>query len=105
MSNTPRTVVVTDAFLDRASAIEQFLGRDKSRRGRVFVAALLDFVYDTVGPLPLAFPAYVLASHPQLPLRRAVFQRRYNVLYAVSATEVRFLTLFSTAQNPADIEL
>ena len=105
MSNTPRTVVVTDAFLDRASAIEQFLGRDKSRRGRVFVAALLDFVYDIVGPLPLAFPAYVLASHPQLPLRRAVFQRRYNVLYAVSETEVRFLTLFSAAQNPADIEL
>ena len=57
------------------------------------------------GLCPWAFPAYVLASHPQLPLRRAVFQRRYNVLYVVSETEVRFLTLFSTAQNPADIEL
>ena len=105
MSNPPRTVVLTEAFLDRVSAVEQFLGRDKSRRGRVFVAALLDFVYDTVGPLPLAFPAYALASHPHVPLRRAVFQRRYNVLYAISETEVRFLTLFSTAQNPADVAL
>ena len=105
MSTPVRQVVLTDAFLDRVSAVEQFLGRDQSRRGRVFVAALLDFVYDTVGPLPLSFPAYTLPSHPHIPLRRAVFQRRYNVLYAVSDAEVRFLTLFSTAQNPAAIEL
>jgi hypothetical protein len=65
--------------MDRVAAIEQYLGRDTAARGRDFVAALFDFLYDTVQPLPLAFPVYSLPRHPELVLRRAVFRRHYSV--------------------------
>ena len=74
-------------------------------RGRRFVNELFEFTYSAVGPFPLAFPAYVLANHPALPLRRAVFQRRYNRTYEVTATAVKFLAVFDTAQNAADVSL
>ena len=66
---------------------------------------LFEFFYSAVGPFPLTFPTCVLANHPALPLRRAVFQRRYNRTYEVTATAVKFLAIFDTAQNAADVSL
>lgn len=105
MSETPLTVTVTPVFMDRLFELEQYVGRENPVRGRQFVSELFEFIYRAVGPFPLAFPAYVLANHPALPLRRAVFQRRYNLVYEVTASEVKFLTVFGTAQNAADVSL
>ena len=105
MSVGPLSVVVTPVFMDRLFALEQYLGRENPVRGRRFVSELFDFVYNAVGPFPLAFPAYALANYPALALRRAVFQQRYNLVYEVTASEVKFLTVFGTAQNAADISL
>ena len=66
---------------------------------------LFEFIYSAFGPFPLAFPTFALANHPALPLRRAVFQRRYNRTYEVTATAVKFLAIFGTAQNAADVSL
>ena len=85
--------------------LEQCAGRENPARGRRFMDELFEFIYSAVGPFPLAFPAYVLANHPTLPLRRAVFQRRYNRIYEVTATAVKVLAIFGTAQNAADVSL
>lgn len=80
MSAAALTLVVTPKFMDRVADTEQYIGRSDAARGRNFVAALFDFLYDTVQPFPLAFPAYVLPQHPELPLRRAIFRRHYNIV-------------------------
>ncbi|WP_310398162.1 hypothetical protein [Hymenobacter sp.] len=105
MSELPLAVVVTPVFMDRLFGLEQYIGRENPARGRRFVDELFDFIYSAVGPYPLAFPAYVLANHPTLSLRRAVFQRRYNLIYEVTTSEVKFLTVFGTAQSAADVSL
>ncbi len=100
-----RRVVIPDQFLDRMAAIEQYLGQQDPARGREFSAELLDFLYDTIGVFPLAFPAYQLPRYPDLLLRRAVFQRYYIVLYEVSEEEVKFVALFASSQDAGRISL
>jgi len=87
------------------AAIERYLGRQDPARGREFSAELLDFLYDTVAIFPLAFPAYQLPRYPDLPLRRAVFQRYYIVLYEVTDEEIKFVALFASSQDAGRIGL
>lgn len=105
MSEPTKPVVVMPRFMDRLFEIEQYLGRDKPSRGRAFVSDLFDFLHEVIGPMPLAFPAYVLPRHPELPLRRAVFRKEYIVLYEVKDTEAVMLTIFTARSNPQRVEL
>ena len=105
MSASPPVLVVTPRFMDRVSETEHYFGRDNPAAGRAFVSALFDFLAEAVEPFPLAFPRYTLPRYPEIPLRRAIFRRRYNVVYEVTATEIRCLAFFATAQDASGVEL
>ena len=105
MSAPHRALVVQPRFMDRLFDIQQYEGRNDASRGRNFVAALFDFIYDIIGPHPLAFPAFILPRHPGLVLRRAVFRRKHILLYEVTDSETIMLTVFSANQNLAEIDL
>ena len=105
MSEGRRRIIVQPRFMDRLFVIQKYQGQQDPARGRAFVAALFDFVYDIIESQPLAFPAYTLRRYPALELRRAVFRRRYIVLYEVTATEIIMLTIFPASSNPAAVEL
>lgn len=98
-------VVVKPRFMDRLFDIQQYQGRDNEARGREFVAALFDFIYDIIGAQPLAFPVYMLPQRPDLPLRRTTFRRQHILLYEVTATEIILLTIFSASWNAANVSL
>jgi len=75
-------------FPGELAKAEQYVGRFDRRKGHAFSDAVLEFVYGILAPHPLAFPA---SSHPLLPgrpLRRAVFQRRYVLLYELRPDDV-----------------
>jgi hypothetical protein len=93
--------------MDRLFELEQYFGRASAARGRQFVSGLFDFVYTVFGPYPLASPTYQLANYPALELRRAVFQERCNLVlvYEITPSEVKFLTVFSAAHDAANVRL
>lgn len=105
MSEPALQLVVTPKFMDRLADTEQYIGQKNTARGREFVAALFDFLYDTISPFPLAFSAYTLPQYPELALRRAVFRRHYNVVYEVTPIEIRCLAFFATAQDASGLDL
>ena len=105
MSGSSLALTVTPQFMDRVAATEQYLGRDTATRGREFVAALFDFLYDTVQSFPLAFPVYSLPRYPELVLRRAVFRRYYSVVYEVTTQEIKCLAFFANAQDISQLDV
>ncbi|MDQ2772709.1 MAG: hypothetical protein M3Y54_19660 [Bacteroidota bacterium] len=105
MSETELPIIVSPVFMDRLFELEQYVGRDAQARGREFTGAVFDFLHDTLGPFPLSFPSYSLARHPELRLRRAVFRKRYNIIYEVTPEAVHCLTIFVAAQDPTTISL
>lgn len=105
MSPDGREIIVKPRFMDRLFEIQQYQGRENEARGRAFVDAVFNFIYDIIGPQPLAFPTYVLSQYPDFALRRAVFRREYIIIYEVSAAEITLLTIFPARRNLADVEL
>ena len=94
-----RTLAFGQDFLDELLKVEQYLGRFARRRGRLFTKAVVDFAYETVGPLPEAFPRYQHPLLPDAPLRRAIFRREYALLYRVTDEEVVFVYFYFTRRD------
>lgn len=100
-----RKLVFQQGFLDALHILEQWANQSNPRGGRVLVKRVVDFVSDIVAPFPLSFPAFSLSVAPPRPLRRAVLDRRYAVIYEVRETELLLVHVYSTYQNPDLLKL
>lgn len=99
MSPAGRRVEMARIFLDKLSEFEEFLGRDNAAHGRAFTAAVFAFCYDVIAPLPWAFPATQKGELVRPEVRRAVFKRRYVLLYRVTDTAVQFVDIYHTSSR------
>jgi len=92
-------------FLDELLAVERFLGRFQPSRGRDFTRAVFDFAYSVVATVPEGFPRYAHPLSPELPLRRAVFRRKYALLYRLEGAELTFLYFYPTRRDISSVAL
>ena len=81
MTRNGRTVTLGDEFVRELELAEQYAGRSVPRRGRQLVSDILDFLLETVAPLPFAYPSYPYPATPSLQLRRAIFRKHYVIIY------------------------
>ena len=95
-----RELIFQQRFLDSLLALEQWAGQQNPRAGRALVKRIVDFASDVIAPFPLAFPQYWLPTAPTRSLRRAVFDRRYSIIYEVYETELLLVYVYSTRQSP-----
>lgn len=100
-----RELIMQQCCIQALLELEQWSGPQNPRKGRALVKRLIDFACDIIAPFPLAFPAYSLPTAPDRPLRRAVLDRRYAVLYEARDTELIFVYAYSTYQQLNSLEL
>ena len=100
MTVAGRELVFQQGFLDALHELEQRAGQQNPKAGRALVRRVVDFVSDIIGPFPLSFPGYPLPQAPTRPLRRAVLDRRYAIIYEVHETQLLLVLVYSTYQNP-----
>ncbi len=98
-SASGRRVETARLFLDKLAQFEEFLGRNNPSTGRAFTAAVFAFCYDVIAPLPWAFPAAQEGELTRPEVRRAVFKRRYVLLYRVTDVAVQFVDLYHTSSR------
>ena len=103
MIRNGREVLLGEVFLQELALAEKYVGRSDARRGRRFVSELTSFLFETLAPLPYAYPAYVHPATMGQELRRAVFQRDYIVVYEVSDAAVAFVFLHHSSRLPPDL--
>ncbi|HEX8328184.1 MAG TPA: type II toxin-antitoxin system RelE/ParE family toxin [Hymenobacter sp.] len=102
MSETARTVNLTETFLDGLAAIQAYQGQAEAAKGRQLSSAIVDFACDVIGAFPHAYPRHHIPQHPDRDYRRAVFRRDYVLIYRVTENEVTFLLIYGARQNPPD---
>ncbi len=103
MNPVARRVLFKASFLDDLAKFEKFIGRNTPAQGRLFSSRVLDFCYDVVAPFPLAYPAFRQAEIADQSVRRALFRRDYAVLYRVGDDFIKFVALYHTGQNTANM--
>ena len=105
MSEPTREVNLVPDFLDGLFEIQQFAGRASAGAGRRVVQAILDFAYDIIALSPRAFPVYPTTRHSEREYRRAVFRKKFVLIYRIADQELTFLVVHSTRQDSSNLQL
>ena len=103
MIRSGRAVTLSDKFVGELALAEKYVGRLSAGRGRKFVSDVFVFLFETLAPLPLAFPAYAYPTAPDVTLRRAVFRKKYVIIYEVTEFEVSFVYFHHTSRSTPDL--
>lgn len=96
---TARKLTLVEDFYAGLLEIQQFADAHGGK-GRQVVNELMEFAYSTIAPQPRAFPVYTVSQHPEREYRRAVFRKKYVLIYRITDAELTFLVVHSTRQNP-----
>jgi len=72
-------------------------------RGRTFASAILDYTLEKIAPNPFIFAKFTHPKYAALPLHRAVFQKKYVILYLAEDQHLTFLDVYHTSRNPDSI--
>lgn len=66
---------------------------------------MFDFVINVIESNPFAFPEHPRFQTPAQEFRRAVFQKKYILVYQMTKEHLDFLTIYHTSRNPDSIQL
>ena len=100
-----REIVITQRFLHSLSIIEEYIGQDSERYAKRFATSVFDFIEKVIAPLPEAFPEYSGKPTKRRIYRKAVFKKRYIIIYKVLKTKVEILLIYHGSRNPRSIKM
>lgn len=105
MISNGRTVELKESFTAQLAIIQEYSSQFNLKKGRELTTSLINYVLDVVAPNP-----YMFAEHAEKPTlekmyRRAIFKRKYIIIYKVTDERVTFLAIYHTSQNPDSISL
>ena len=107
MISNGRTVELKESFTAQLATIQEYVSQYDSikGKGRELTTDIANYALDVIAPNP-----YMFAEHQGKPTlekmyRRAIFKRKYIIVYKVTDQQVTFLTIYHTSQNPDTISL
>ena len=100
-----RTVELKESFTAQLAAIQEYVSQYDPIKGRELTTDIANYALDVIAPNPYIFAEHVGKPTPEKTYRRAIFKRKYIVVYKVTDQQVTFLTIYHTSQNPDTISL
>ena len=105
MKINEREIRYEESFYDALQGLELYWGQSSARKGREWTSELVDFTLNVIAPNPLAFPRLEKLGSPQRELRKAVFRKKYLIIYRVTGDRVDFLSIYHASRNPDSLQL
>ena len=100
-----RSVELKESFTAQLATIQEYISQFEPKKGRDLTTALANYVLDVVAPNPYIFAEHAGRPTPEKMYRRAIFKRKYIIVYKVTDEQVTFLAIYHTSQNPDGVSL
>ena len=102
MSNENYELIFTDIFLDDLIELENYIGRENTKKGRMFTSRVYDYILTLIKIFPFANSMFILNNEL---IRRGVFEKDYLIVYEVKEQVIELLRIYHTSRNKDGIEL
>lgn len=100
-----RIVYLKESFTAQLATLQEYVSQYSAKKGRELTTRIANYALDVVAPNPFIFAEYEARITTEKMYRRAVYKRKYVIIYRVTVTEVVFLAIYHTSQNPDSIDL
>ena len=96
-----RELILKDTFLDNLLEIESYLSQFISvKNARKLPTEAIGFISDIIVSNPYAFVKYESRFPENMNIRRAVFKRKYYIIYEVFDDKIEILNIHHTSRDP-----
>jgi len=102
MSNTNRELIFADIFLDDLISLENYIGRNSAKKGRIFTSKVYDYIVDVIQTFPFANPKFIMDSDT---IRRGIYDKNHIIIYKVLDESIELLRIYNTSKDVGSIEI
>jgi hypothetical protein len=100
-----RTIYFKEIFTTQLALIQEYVSQYDAKKGCQLTTVLSDFALDVIAANPYIFAEFTGRLTPDNRYRRAVFKRKYVIIYEVVPDRITFLVIYHTSQNPDSVLL
>ena len=100
-----RTVYFKESFTTQLALIQEYASQFSPKKARQLTTAIATHALDVIAVNPFIFAEYPGRPTPEKAYRRAIYKRRYVIIYKVTANQINFLVIYHTSQNPDTVIL
>jgi plasmid stabilization system protein ParE len=102
MSYSGYELTFTDTFLDDLIDLENYIGRENPKKGRMFTSRIYDYIIGLIKRSPFAYPMFIMNNEL---IRRGVFEKNYIIVYEVKENNIELLRIYHTSRNPDNLRV
>jgi plasmid stabilization system protein ParE len=102
MSDVNRELIFSEVFLDDLISIENYVGRENPKKGRMFTSKVYDYILDVIQIFPFANPKFIMDSDV---IRRGVYDKNHIIIYKVLDESIELLRIYHTSKDVGNIEI
>jgi hypothetical protein len=86
-------------FLSNVKQVRSYIRKHSNQSANDFVVDLNEFVFKYIPMQPFAHPEFQLMKTYGKVVRKAIFRKKWNVIYKIGNAELLFVALFHSKRN------
>lgn len=102
MNNSNRELIFSDVFLDDLISVEEYIGRNNAKKGRLFTSKVYDYILGMTHIFPFANPKFIMDSDI---IRRGVYDKNYVIIYKFLDESVELLRIYHASRDVENIDI
>lgn len=100
-----RDILFKPNFIAELEEIKEYLGQFGNQPLQNFLTELEYLLTDRIPNYPESYPEYKKKLTPQKEYRRALFKKKYYVIYRVDSTTIDYILIYHSSRNPDNISI
>lgn len=100
-----RAIIIRLRFLHELALIELYIKQNNAKNAHSFVADCFRFIEKRIAPHPHSFPEYKGKKTKTKIYRRAIFKKKYVIIYKVLKTKLEVLLIYHSSRDPNKISI
>ena len=106
MKKTPAQITFTRRFVRETKAYRDWLVENVSpEKGREFILELDEFIREKIASYPTRYMEWPWRRTPNKSYRRAIFKRRYVLVFKTLGSSIQFVLIYHQKRDPAKIKI
>ncbi len=99
-----RKILFHKDFVVEVRRIQKYLRQFSSQSAIKFVVNLDKLIFEKIALRPTSFPEFKYKRTPNKIFRRAIYKKKYVVVYKLESTKITLVFIYHSSRNPENLD-
>lgn len=100
-----REILLRRKFIIQVDSAAEFIREKTDQKAVVFIEEIEELIYEKIPLFPFSHPEFLRKPTKEKVYRKAVFRKKWNIIYKVSETTIVFVYFYHSSRNPENLDV